>query len=170
VNIDPRISRRSVLAGGAGLAGVAALAACASSGSEASAGGQTRPNPTKGESSAAGSSAPVPSTASRTRDDKGDGGHALATLDDIPVGRAVSARLPSGDPVVVARPTPTTARCFSAICTHMGCTVAAAGSTLDCPCHGSQFDALTGKVLRGPASSSLPSVPVKVAGRKVVSA
>jgi cytochrome b6-f complex iron-sulfur subunit len=44
----------------------------------------------------------------------------------------------------------------------MGCTVNAQGNKLSCPCHGSEFDALTGKVLRGPAASPLPSIPVTV--------
>jgi Rieske Fe-S protein len=57
---------------------------------------------------------------------------------------------------------------FSAICTHMGCTVAPAGSELHCPCHGSRYNALTGAVLQGPAPRALPSVPVHVAGGKVV--
>jgi cytochrome b6-f complex iron-sulfur subunit len=57
---------------------------------------------------------------------------------------------------------------FSAICTHQGCTVAAAGTQLQCPCHGSVFDAFTGKVVNGPAQAPLGKVDVSVSGQDVV--
>jgi Rieske Fe-S protein len=42
------------------------------------------------------------------------------------------------------------------------------GKELDCPCHGSRFDALTGAVLSGPASSPLHKIPVQISGGQVV--
>ena len=39
----------------------------------------------------------------------------------------------------------------SATCTHQGCTVAAANSELQCPCHGSAFNPESGAVNNGPA-------------------
>jgi Rieske Fe-S protein len=94
-------------------------------------------------------------------------GQAVAKLDDIPVGGAISAQL-NGDPVIVSRPTSSTAACFSAICTHQGCTVRPQGAKAVCPCHGSVFNALTGKVIQTPAPSPLPSVAVEVNNGTVV--
>jgi nitrite reductase/ring-hydroxylating ferredoxin subunit len=109
-------------------------------------------------SASAGSSAPPTASTGAT----------LVTLDSIKVGHAVSAKLADGAKVIVSRPTATTAACFSAICTHMGCTVAPAGSQLDCPCHGSIFNAFTGAVIQGPAPSPLQPVAVHVASGNVV--
>jgi cytochrome b6-f complex iron-sulfur subunit len=44
---------------------------------------------------------------------------------------------------------------LSAVCTHLGCTVARSGEGLACPCHSSQF-AIDGANLAGPASRPLP--------------
>jgi len=90
-------------------------------------------------------------------------------LSKVPVGGAVSAKSPDGKPVIVAQPSAGQVVAFSAKCTHMGCTVAPRGAKLQCPCHGSQFDALTGKVLHGPAQRPLAAFPVKVEGGTVVS-
>jgi len=92
----------------------------------------------------------------------------LVALDSITVGEAVAASLPNGAKVVVARPTASTAVCFSAICTHAGCTVQPQGKTLNCPCHGSVYNALTGAVISGPAPNPLPVVTVHVVEGDVV--
>jgi Rieske Fe-S protein len=141
-------TRRTVLTSGAAAAGVAvsavALAACGSSDS--------------GTTNSSGSDKPPAAN------------QPLATLASITVGQAASAQSSDGKPLIVARPTATTAACFSAICTHQGCTVKPAGTELHCPCHGSVYDAVTGAVKQGPAPSPLPKVNVKVTDGKVVTA
>ena len=47
-------------------------------------------------------------------------------------------------------------RAFSSTCTHAGCRIGKSSDTvLQCNCHGSRFDAETGKPLRGPAIKPL---------------
>src|SRR5882762_8260472 len=124
---DLTVTRRSVLAAGAVGAGAVALAACSSGSSKSG---------TSGTSGTPAASAP------------------LAKLDDIKVGEAVSAKLSDGTAAIVARPTADTAAAFSAKCTHMGCTVKPAGAELDCPCHGSKYNAVTGQVINGQVMAS----------------
>lgn len=58
---------------------------------------------------------------------------------------------------------------FSAVCTHRGCVPDRVEKDEgNCPCHGSRFDATTGKVLQGPATTPLPRIPVREEGGKLV--
>jgi 3-phenylpropionate/trans-cinnamate dioxygenase ferredoxin component len=53
---------------------------------------------------------------------------------------------------------------FDDVCTHEGCQLSAGiltGTTLMCPCHGSQFDIASGAVLRGPAKRPLTTYEVR---------
>jgi len=96
------------------------------------------------------------------------GGRRLVALADVPVGGGVVL---TGESLVVTRPAPDDVRAFSAVCTHQGCTVdTVADGTIDCPCHGSRFDAATGAVRHGPAARPLAPVPVAVRSGEVVTA
>lgn len=56
---------------------------------------------------------------------------------------------------------------FNDTCTHRGCSLAKGtldGTTVTCPCHGSQFDATSGGVIRGPAEKPVRSRQVKIEG------
>ncbi len=48
---------------------------------------------------------------------------------------------------------------ITAVCTHLGCTVARSVGGFACPCHGSRFDAV-GNVVGGPAPRALPWLEV----------
>jgi 3-phenylpropionate/trans-cinnamate dioxygenase ferredoxin subunit len=55
-------------------------------------------------------------------------------------------------------------------CTHMGCSLANGklnGTTVTCPCHGSQFDVTSGAVIRGPAIRPVRSHAVKIEGEEI---
>ncbi|WP_329188721.1 Rieske (2Fe-2S) protein [Streptomyces sp. NBC_01428] len=71
--------------------------------------------------------------------------------------------------VVVSRAEDGSLTAFSSICTHAGCAINKLdGTTLVCPCHGSEFDARTGKVLRAPATEPLKALTVEAKNGKIV--
>lgn len=88
-----------------------------------------------------------------------------------PVDLGSTGRIPVGGgtifatgPVVVTQPDAGTFKCFSAVCTHQGCTVSEVkDGTINCPCHGSRYSITDGSVVQGPASEPLPTRPITVA-------
>jgi rieske iron-sulfur protein len=76
--------------------------------------------------------------------------------------------------VRLAADLPTGLVAYSAICTHLGCTVLPNLSQqghIVCPCHASLFDpADHAEVITGPANRPLPSLPVEVSSDGVVRA
>jgi Rieske Fe-S protein len=145
-----------VLRGAAVAAGSCLLAACGGS-------DETEPSAQTPEESMETSSAPSGSETTGN-----GGGEVLASLDDIPVGEAISAEA-GGSPILLVRTSETEVIGLSAVCTHQQCTVAPAGDALACPCHGSRYD-LTGKVTQGPAPAPLKDFPVTVQDGSVVAA
>ena len=156
---DGSLGRRSVLRGVAvGGISLAALAACGSdSGSTdtADSGGSEPDNGGGGSNGGGGDSG-----------GGGGGGEVLGPTSDVPVG---GGTVYADQEVVVTQPTGGDFLGFSAICTHMGCTVGdVSGGTINCPCHGSQYSIEDGSVVTGPAPAPLPSKNVSVKGKDVV--
>lgn len=60
-----------------------------------------------------------------------------------------------------------TVRAFRTTCTHAGCRISrGAGTRMQCNCHGSQFEAETGKPLRGPAMKPLAELDCRFDEKK----
>ena len=138
-------TRRSVLAGAAGISATVALAAC----------GEDDPGTDSG-SDTGGAGDTATSGASG----------ALGALADIPVG---GGKFFEEQKVVVTQPTAGQVKAFSTVCTHQGCTINKIdGDLLRCPCHMSGFRIADGSVESGPAPKPLPSVNVKVQDGQVV--
>ena len=80
----------------------------------------------------------------------------------IPVG---GGKIFADQKVVVTQPTSGDFKAFSAVCTHQACVVSSiANGTINCACHGSQYDIATGAVKQGPATKALPEKTVTVSG------
>jgi nitrite reductase/ring-hydroxylating ferredoxin subunit len=144
-------SRRQVVGAAAGAFSVCALAACG--------GGSDTASPSTSTSGAAAASS-TPAASQGSAD--------LAALSDVPVGGAIKVEGPAG-PTILAQPTAGNVVAFSAKCTHKGVPLDVDGTELVCSAHGSVFEALTGKVVKGPATTPLPAVAgVKVEGTEIV--
>lgn len=95
-------------------------------------------------------------------------GTTLGALSDVPEN---GGTIYPDQQVVLTRGTGATVQAFSAVCTHQHCLVSrVGGGEINCPCHGSAYDATTGAVLRGPARVALTPVPVIVVNGTVVTA
>lgn len=90
----------------------------------------------------------------------------VARLDEIPEWGAKKVVV-GGSAVMIIR-TPKEIKCFSAICTHLGCIVSwdETKKEIVCPCHAGIFD-VEGKVLGGPPPRPLPGYEVRVTDGKI---
>jgi Rieske Fe-S protein len=140
--MDRRTVIRTVGAIGVGVVGAAALAACG--------GGDG----TTATGKPAGSASPSVGTAND-----------VIKVADIPVG---GGKIFADMHAVVTQPKAGQFKAFSSICTHKGCPVSNVDKgTINCFCHGSKFDAATGKVTHGPAVKALPRKTVTVNGDSI---
>ncbi|MYV44845.1 Rieske (2Fe-2S) protein [Streptomyces sp. SID2888] len=90
----------------------------------------------------------------------------LGPESEVPKG---GAKLYRDANVVVSRAADGSLKAYSSICTHAGCAInKLSGTTLICPCHGSEFDALDGKVVQSPASLPLTELSVEVKNGGIV--
>jgi Rieske Fe-S protein len=88
------------------------------------------------------------------------GGTYLVTLSAVP---ANGGLILDTQKIVLVKDRDGSVKGFSAICTHQGCTVATVqDGVISCPCHGSEFSAVTGAVIQGPATRPLPAIGVVV--------
>jgi Rieske Fe-S protein len=149
-------TRRAVLAGAVGAGAAAVVTACgggSDSGSNSGSGSQAQ-DPTQNPPT---TSAPVESSAPAV--------NGLAKTSEIPVG---GGKIFDGQKVVVTQPVAGQFKAFSAICTHMGCTVGSvSGGLIKCPCHGSEYSIQDGSVKGGPAPKALPAKQVTVTGDQI---
>lgn len=158
---DSVATRRGVLAG-VGLVGLAgAITACGAGGSSGSA---AVADPATSTGAGGGTSA-TSAAASASSPSRGAASGALAATSDIPVG---GGKIFDTQLVVVTQPSAGQFKAFSAVCTHMGCTVSQiADGRIDCPCHGSEYSIKDGAVLAGPAPKPLPAKQIKVTGDSI---
>jgi Rieske Fe-S protein len=146
--LTDQTTRRAVLGGVAAVGAGALLAACGSDEPKDSSGGGG-----DGSSGDQGSSdAPA--------------GGALGTTDEVPVGGGTVFKK---EKIVVTQPKEGDFHAFTAVCTHMGCTVGEVnGDTIQCNCHGSQYNAADGTVKKGPAPKALAAKKLTVEGDKLI--
>ncbi|MFD7711605.1 Rieske (2Fe-2S) protein [Streptomyces sp. NPDC059785] len=79
------------------------------------------------------------------------------------------AKLYKDHNVVVSRANDGSLKAYSTICTHAGCPInKLEGTKLTCSCHGSEFDAATGRVLHAPATAPLNELSVEEKDGKIV--
>jgi thiosulfate dehydrogenase (quinone) large subunit len=171
------VPRRQVLTRGA-FAGIAAFAVLAGGGLVALfgrlAGGASSTDDSTvalgGSGRSPTTTAPSPSTSAPTSSSSTvavpKGSSSIGAASGVPVGGSAAFTDPAtGDPSLVIQQTAGDFVAFDAICPHEGCTVAYQPSAklIACPCHGSEFNAKTGALIRGPATYGLTSIKITAA-------
>ena len=79
-----------------------------------------------------------------------------------------SGRIFPEQEVVVTQPTKGEFKCFTAVCTHMGCIVSSVSyGGINCQCHGSGFSIEDGSAVNPPATQPLAERQIKVKGDRI---
>jgi len=144
-------------------AGSFLVAACGSSSDSTTSASTNAPASTDSD----GGADETPSAGAQTSG-SADDAKELASLSKVPVGGGL---ILADKKIVITRDSGGTVHAFSAVCTHMGCTVGSvSGGAIKCPCHGSTYDASTGKNISGPAPRPLSPVNVTVKGDDIYQA
>jgi Rieske Fe-S protein len=161
------VTSRRTLFVGAGAVGAGALLAACGNGDDVS-----EPGPPPETQDDRPGDGPETAPEDDGPDDGADG--VLAQVDEIEVGGGV---IVGSERVVITQPTEGDFRGFSAICTHMGCTVSSIGDgTINCACHGSQYSIEDGSVVRSApeltpdTQNPLPEVDISVDGDRIIRA
>ncbi len=102
-------------------------------------------------------------TAERTELSHTSAGTPIGKASSVPVGGSATFTV-AGKPGIVLQPKAGQFVAFNSTCTHEGCPVGFVRSTklLVCPCHHSEFNEVTGAVVRGPAQRALAKFTVTV--------
>ena len=87
----------------------------------------------------------------------------VANTNSLKVGTPVYFEYPTGYPNALIKNSDGSLTALSILCTHICCECSfdSVSNVFFCPCHGSIFDN-TGAVVRGPASSPLPAIQLRV--------
>jgi Rieske Fe-S protein len=89
----------------------------------------------------------------------------LTKTNDVPIG---GGTVFADQQVVVTQPEAGEFKCFTAVCTHMGCIVSSVqAGAIRCECHGSAFSIEDGSAVGPPATEPLAEVPITVRGDKI---
>lgn len=145
-------------------AGGAASSAGVAAGSTSPAAGTS----SSSDTSSAASSSSAGSAASSSSSGSAGSSAALAATSTVPVG---GGTVLADQQIVLTQPSAGTFKAFTAVCTHMGCTVGSvANGLIVCPCHGSSFHIADGSVATGPASKALDPIAIKVSGGQITKA
>ncbi|MDG7010675.1 MAG: Rieske 2Fe-2S domain-containing protein [Nitrososphaerota archaeon] len=108
---------------------------------------------------------PAPTSSVRPTTTTGSVHGSVANINDLKVGTPVYFEYPAGYPNALIKNSDGTLTALSMYCTHVCCDMSgyydSSAKEFFCPCHGSIFDS-SGRVVRGPASASLPSIQLTV--------